>query len=45
MVRRQPTQCGGRVQAPSWFRDPGAKPVSSAALQNVYLNSVGKNCQ
>ncbi|WP_406387322.1 discoidin domain-containing protein [Streptomyces sp. NBC_00887] len=45
MVRWQPAECDGMLQAPSWFWDPGAKPVSLATLQHMYMNSVGKNCQ
>lgn len=45
LLRRQPAECDGRLQAPSWFWDQGARPVSLDTLKNMYLNSVGKNCQ
>ncbi|HVK22769.1 MAG TPA: alpha-L-fucosidase, partial [Actinokineospora sp.] len=45
VLRWQPAECDGRLQAPSWFWDSGATPVSLATLQNMYYNSVGKNCQ
>ncbi|MFE7393406.1 alpha-L-fucosidase [Streptomyces sp. NPDC057582] len=45
LLRWQPGECDGRLQAPSWFWDKDARPVSLDTLKNMYLNSVGKNCQ
>lgn len=45
LLRWAPAECDGRLQDPSWFWDPNAQPVSLSTLQNMYYNSVGKNCQ
>ncbi|WP_190093708.1 alpha-L-fucosidase [Streptomyces melanogenes] len=45
LLRWQPAECDGRLQAPNWFWHPGTTPVSLGTLQNMYYGSVGKNCQ
>ncbi|WP_050514674.1 alpha-L-fucosidase [Streptomyces rimosus] len=40
-----PAECDGRLQGRDWFWDPNAHPSPLQTLQNMYRNSVGKNCQ
>lgn len=45
LLRWAPTECDGRLQGGNWFWNPNARPSSLDTLKNMYLNSVGKNCQ
>ncbi|MGP3991712.1 alpha-L-fucosidase [Streptomyces sp. 3N207] len=40
-----PAECDGRLQGKNWFWNKDVQPSSLATLQNMYRNSVGKNCQ
>ncbi|MFE7549313.1 alpha-L-fucosidase [Streptomyces gardneri] len=49
VLRWQPAECDGRLQSgasgANWFWKADQPPVSLGTLQNMYYNSVGKNCQ
>ncbi|GAB3976441.1 hypothetical protein GCM10029978_063330 [Actinoallomurus acanthiterrae] len=45
LLRWAPAECDARLQEPHWFWNSDAQPVPLSRLQQMYLNSVGKNCQ